>query len=280
MIALVACSGGPESTTESELQGLAERSCDALASARVGEVGSILAGVIEEVRDLGREPSALGRVMGEDCPEVMEAVAALGEVDRDPSEPFLAAAEGGPGPASTLPGASVSRGQASDTLEPDLVAFVFTPPVTFDQRGLGLAVTGISFQRLRQAGAPLDDGSTIVRLELTLVNRSGSAVSWHPDQGTLHIGSQVENGSLILGSAPVGGNDIPDGTVVSGEAVFAFGSGQEELVEAREARYVVGEALHPTPGPVLGEVDLVLRWEPGYKETGPDQDPRGDASPK
>jgi hypothetical protein len=183
------------------------------------------------------------------------------------------------------PGEITTTREATTTSEPlagnvasetNQIIFRLDPPSTFEENGLRLEVTYISFQSREDLLAQAEDDAdkafleamieeqtqTIVRVEAVLANNSGETVSWHPSQGTLQIGSEQRDANPFLSPDEIGGNDILDGTEDDGLAIFEFRTPRDELFATGQARYVVGPAFDDDFNEVAGEADLTITWEP------------------
>lgn len=160
--------------------------------------------------------------------------------------------------------------QATRTSEGRLMS-VSEPPVLWEKGGVRLEVQGVTLSSVEAAEedfpgiqAELDPATeTLVLLTLTATNATGDTISWHPNQGTLVIGSEQVDAS-IWHSDDIGEVAWFDGVEMSGAVVFEFTSTFEELAPVGLARYIVTSAHSSDDYGVDygGDAMMDIAWSP------------------
>jgi hypothetical protein len=144
----------------------------------------------------------------------------------------------------------------------------FDDPIVWEDSGVRLSFTGIGLNDVTHDDAPSDvvefldeDVITLIVVELTASNDSGTTIDFFPAQGEIHVGrEQVESDLLLTDS--FAGMDWRDGVDDTGMVVWALTQTSfEEAIELGELVYTASAPFDAdTFDEVAAPVEVTVTW--------------------
>lgn len=143
----------------------------------------------------------------------------------------------------------------------------FDEPFVAEDSGVRLSVTGMGLNDVTTGDVDdeildfLEDGTqTLVVLEMTASNDSGSVIDFYPDQGTIQFGREQVEADLWF-SESLAGFDWRDGVDDSGQVLWQLETPYDEALSVGELTLVVNAAYDSeTFDDVTDTMELQVTW--------------------
>ena len=183
--------------------------------------------------------------------------------DAEDAEPAGAETDESEGEAPD--GLDVTDGEAADNDWQYIEEF--DEPFVWEDAGLRVSITGIGLSDVTSDEVPSEvtdfieeDTQTVLVLEMTVSNDSGTQVDFYPSQGTVQILREQLEADLWF-SDSIAGSDWRDGVDDSGQVFWMLSTPFEEAVAAGELTYLTSSVWDADFEEVTSGAEITVTWE-------------------